>query len=174
MNPILVRIELGPADAPVPDFAQAQDEFRKTAEALGVPVKPSLRVTDPLEHPEAWDVAPGTEGYVAFLGALTDRDDAVEVLSRITISSSEVIDVKSLSMDEAKEFEAQARRMTEVRKKQQAQTAAAAPSGRHAARSSGQAPLSRDLAEPIEPFELMLSTPSDARKTPLPVSELGF
>lgn len=173
MKPILVRIELGPVDGPMPNFTPVVEEYAGKANAAGVPVRPAMKVTDVLEHPEAWGVAPGSEGYVAFLGVTTERDDAVEVLSAITVTPRAVIGVKVLSPTEVDEFQAQARRIVELRKQRQQE----ASRGRHTARANTAATapsLSPTGSTTMlgEPYELALSTPEDAPKSPLDILNL--
>ncbi|MBU8820481.1 hypothetical protein KL864_31905 [Mycolicibacterium goodii] len=164
MQPILVRIELGPVGGPMPNFAAVVDEYVGKARDAGIAVKPAMKVTDVLEQPERWAVAAGSEGYVALLGATTDRADAVETLAAITIATPAVIGAKVLSPAEVDEFHEQARRIVEQRKQQRAQSA-----GRHAARASAATVASGRAAADDEPFELELSTPEGARRTPLDI-----
>ena len=172
MKPILVRIELGCVDGPMPNFTPVVEEYVGKAKAAGVPVQPAMKVTDVLEHPEAWGAAPGSEGYVAFLGVATDRDDAVEILSSLTVTPRAVIRVKVLSPTEVDEFQQQARRIVELRKQRQQD----ASRGRHAARASTPgAPISSApgaAAAAGDPYELALSTPESAVKSPLDVLNL--
>ncbi|OBF76120.1 hypothetical protein [Mycolicibacterium fortuitum] len=168
MQPILVRMELGPVGGPMPNFAVVVDEFVRKAKDAGIGARPAMKVTDVLEWPEKWEVSAGTEGYVALLGTTTDRVDAVDVLSSITVSVPAVIGAKVLSPAEVDEFHEQARRIVERRKQQQNRSA-----GRHASApraSSGAAPTSAGPDE--HPFELALSTPEEVRKTPLDILSL--
>ncbi len=175
MKPILVRIELGSVDGPMPNFTPVVEEYVSKAKAAGVPVQPAMKVTDVLEHPEAWGAAQGSEGYVAFLGATTERDDAVEILSSLTVTPRAVIGVKVLSPTEVDEFQEQARRIVELRKQRQQD----ASRGRHAARAATAGTPTSPLpgtvgsaAAPEEPYELALSTPEGAVKSPLDILNL--
>lgn len=174
MQPILVRMELGPVGGPMPNFAVVVDEFVGKARAAGVAAKPAMKVTDVLEQPERWGVAAGTEGYVALLGTTTDRVDAVDVLSAITVSAPAVIRVKILGPAEVDEFHEQARRIVERRKQQRAQSAgmraAAVRGGAGSAPTGAGAGAGAGAGE--EPFELALSTPDEARKTPMDILSL--
>lgn len=170
MQPILVRMELGTAVGPLPEIDPIMEEFRRKAEAAGVPVKPGLKVKEVLEQPEAWGAEPGTEGVVVFLGAMTDREGAVDTLSQVTVSAPAVISVKALTAEEVDKFHAEARRITELRKEQRRNAAAVTP-GRHAASVAGTAPAG-GAGPSQEPYELVLGTPDEASKTPLNVLEL--
>jgi len=172
MQPVLVRMELGTLDGPMPNFTVIVDEFVRKAQAVGVPVRPAMKVTDTLEHPEAWDAEAGTEGYIAFLGTQTERGDAaVAALSKISVEAPAVIRAKVLSPTEVDEFQSQARRINELRKaRQEAAGKASVSAGRHAAAPIA-AVASRTPAVAVagEPYELALGTPDDAAKTPLDI-----
>lgn len=172
MQPVLVRMELGTLDGPMPNFTVIVDEFVRKAQAAGVPVRPAMKVTDTLEHPEAWDAEAGAEGYIAFLGTQTERGDAaVAALSKIAVEAPAVIRVKVLSPTEVDEFQAQARRINELRKaRQEAAGQLSASTGRHAvATGAAVAPRTPAAALPGEPYELALGTPDEAAKTPLDI-----
>jgi hypothetical protein len=178
MQPILVRIELGTLDMPTPNFTGIVDEFVRKARGAGVEgVRPAMKIKEVLERPEAWGAPAGAEGYVAFLGMQTDRGEATAAaLSKITVTAPAVIDVKILTPAEVDEFQALARRVTEIRKTLQQQAKASAPNaGRHAAPTNPSAGLrstSTVTTPPDGPFLLALTTPEDAPKTPVDILNL--
>lgn len=166
MQPILIRMELGTTTGTVPEIAPIMAEFQRKAEDAGVPVRPSLKVREPLAHPQAWDAQAGDEGVVAYLGTLTDKEGAVEALKQITVGAAAVIDVNVLTPDQVEEFQEQARRITELRKQQAEAVRGAANPGRHARQTVAAQP-------PTHPIEddgaLSLGTPADARTSPVDV-----
>jgi hypothetical protein len=176
MQPILVRIELGTLDMPTPNFANIVDEFVRKAREAGIEgVRPAMKIKEVLERPEAWGAPAGTEGYVAFLGMQTDRgEEAVAELSKIAVTAPAVIDVKILTPAEVDEFQALARRITEIRKTLQQQTSRdfAPGPGRHGAPanlSAGPRSTATVTTAPGESFVLALTTPQDASKTPVDI-----
>jgi hypothetical protein len=180
MQPILVRMELGTVDGPVPNFSVIVDEFvRKSAEAGVAGVRPAMKIKEVLEQPEKWGAAPGAEGYVAFLGTQAeDGKQVVAALSKITVGVPAVITVKILTPAEVDEFQALAKQISEIRKELQKKSAPlAATPGRHSmspnvAAGGGYGPTSALTPATSEPFVLALGTPEDASKVPLDILNL--
>lgn len=178
MQPILVRMELGTVDGPVPNFSVIVDEFvRKSAEAGVAGVRPAMKIKEVLEQPEKWGAAPGAEGYVAFLGIQAEQgEQVVATLSKITVAVPAVITVKILTPTEVDEFQALTKQVSEIRKELQKQSAKLTTTpGRHAVSPSitpGYGPAPTLAPSTSEPYVLALDTPEDAPKVPLDIVNL--
>ncbi|MEE3755257.1 hypothetical protein [Mycobacterium intracellulare] len=178
MQPILVRMELGTVDGPVPNFSVIVDEFVQKSQEAGVAgVRPAMKIKEVLEQPEKWGATPGAEGYVAFLGTQAEHgEQVVAALSKITVAVPAVISVKILTPTEVDEFQALARQVSEIRKDLQKQSATLTTGpGRHASPptvAAGYVPPAGSAPVSDEPFMLALGTPEDASKIPLDIVNL--
>ena len=172
-TPILVRMELGSATGTVPAVAPITDELLGKAAAAGVSLKPAAKRREPLEHPQAWGAPPGQDGVVAYLGGVTSREDAVAVLSAITVTAEAVIDVCIPSKERIEEFQRDSQRIV-AESKQSAQVTQRvdAGDGRHHAKTISTARPTQDRGEDQEVAQLRLDTPATARTTPLDVLAL--
>lgn len=138
LQPVLVRLELGPTADRGTQIA-ATNEFLTKATAAGIEpydkhlcprgLKESIKPREKLRYPDHWGTKDGDEGAVAYLGTTTDRDDAVAVLSKITLTMPAVVDVSVLTAEQVEQFVALGRRMRAAHGKQS--TTAASTEGRH-------------------------------------------